>query len=204
MSPHMAAPDIAERLAEHRRLCLLRALAEDPAGRLRRDLLTVLALAEGSANLSLLTDCLVDLDHPVSRDQVHTAAAWCVAQGLAVPQPDGDIPGWHLTDAGGEAASGRTVTPGIAPPATCEWLVMRLSQLSVKTHVAQLLEDWVWFEERGLAGHGLPVTSAISLLLTKRGAEVAAGRLVVEGVKKPSYAAMLNAAAAVGKSILGG
>ncbi|GEM_PF-463860 len=197
----MATPDITERLAEHRRLCILRALAEDPTGRLRRDLLTVLALAEGSANLSLLTDCLGDLDHPVSRDQVHTAAVWCVAQGLAVPQPDGDIAGWHLTDTGGETASGRTVTPGIAPPATCDWLVLRLSQLAVKANATQVLEDWGWFQERGLASPGL---SVMSLRLTGRGAEVAAGRLVVEGVKKPSFGAMLNAAATIGKSILGG
>lgn len=197
----IAAPDITERIAEHRRLCILRALADDPAGRLRRDLLTTLVVADGSANLSLLTDCLGDLGYQVTRDQVHTTAAWCVAQGLAAPQPDGDIAGWHLTDAGADVVAGRGGGPGVAAPATVDWIVVRLGRLSVKTGFDQVVQDWGWLEDHGLVAEGM---TRLALRLTPRGADVAAGRVTVEGVKKPSYNSILNAAATVGKSILGG
>lgn len=194
-------PDFAQRIAEHHRLCILRALAEDPPGRLRRDLLSLLVAADGAANLSLLADGLVDMGHAVTRDQVRTCAAWLVAQGLIVPMPDGDIAGWHILDAGAEVAAGRASVPGIAAPPTVDWLVRRLGQLSVRTNFDRVMSDWGWLGEQGLVTDG----DTLGLLrLTARGADVAAGRATVEGVKKPSFGAMLNAAAAVGKSILGG
>lgn len=188
--------DFFERIAEHRRLCILRTLAEDPIGCLRRELLGLLVAAGGAANLSLLTDGLRDLGYEVTRDQVHAVAGWCVAQGLAVPQPLADIPGWHISEPGAEVVEGHASTPGVAPPPTSDELVRRLSGLAVKVDGGQVMADCEWLFDHHLVTR--------TRRLTRHGADVAAGRITVAGVKKPSYTAMLAAAVNVSTSILGG
>lgn len=192
--------DFAAGIARHRWLCILRALAEDPAGRLRRDLLALLVAAGGCANLSLLKDGLDGLDHPVSRDQVATVAAWIVEQGLAVPYGDGTTPGWHVTDRGAEAARGRAAIPGIATPADKDVLMVRLVALAVRASHDQVAQD-----VRDMVAAGMIIAAPTGgYRLTKLGAGLAAGAAHDPRVKEPSFSAMLNAAVAVSKTILGG
>jgi DNA-binding transcriptional ArsR family regulator len=89
-----------ERLAEDRRLVILRLLAE----------------ANSEANESLLALALSDYGHRVSRDQTRTDLAWLREQGLVEIEDLGGLMIARLTQRGFEASSGIITVPGVRRP----------------------------------------------------------------------------------------
>lgn len=90
-----------KKLAEDRRLVILRFLAEEPDYRL---------------NTSLLQDALDSIGHRVSRDVVHADAAWLEDAGLVTREQLGPVLIIKLTARGVDAATGRTIVPGVKRP----------------------------------------------------------------------------------------
>lgn len=90
-----------ERLAEDRRLTILRLLAE----------------SNYEASDSLLSAALDDFGHRVSRDQVRTELAWLREQGLLDLDEMGGVMIARLTQRGFECASGIVAVPGVRRPA---------------------------------------------------------------------------------------
>jgi len=193
---------LAERLAEHRRLAILRCLADLPAEERERLLILALLvlLPQGAGNVSLLRDLTSDAGAPILRDKVLAHGAWLADHGLAGAGRDqSGVDVLAVTERGAEVAEGRRTWPGVAPVANLDWLCSRLASLAMAASRPQVEAD-VSF----LVGAGLLDASATEtmLVLTSRGADVAAGREVVPGVRKPSYGAALRAGALAARSIL--
>lgn len=91
-----------EHLTEHRRLCLLRVLAEAPGY---------------SANESILYQMVEDFGHSVSRDVVRGDLAWLSEQGLITKREIEGIMIARISKRGVDAARGRTEVPGVKKPA---------------------------------------------------------------------------------------
>lgn len=193
------AERLAERLAEHRRLVALRVLCEAAEERLRRDVLAVLVAAGGAANVSLLVDALSDLGWRATRDQARTAAAWLADQGLLRLAARDGVEGALLRDAGADVAEGRRVVPGVASPPTADWLGRRMNALMVPASAEEvgLALGWLQLEDLVLCDK-----AANHWRVTRRGADVAAGREVVAGVKRPSYDSIMRAATGAARGIL--
>ena len=84
-------------LAEDQRLCLIRSLND----------------AGGTANESVIQDCLDAYGHGISRDAVRTHLAWLQEQGVVTLE---DLAGCQiatLTERGYDAVDGRCTIPGI-------------------------------------------------------------------------------------------
>ena len=99
---------LSEILAEDRRLCILRFLAED------RDY---------TLNESLLQDVLELVGHALSRDAIRGELAWLEEQGLVATRRQAlGGPGTKaltvatLTERGADVAAGRAVVPGVKRP----------------------------------------------------------------------------------------
>ena len=90
-----------EHLAEDRRLCLLRVLAEAPGY---------------SANESILHQMIEGFGHAVSRDVVRGDLAWLAEQELIGTREIEDITIARITNRGLDAARGRTQVPGVKKP----------------------------------------------------------------------------------------
>lgn len=193
--------DLAERLAEHRRLVALRILSDAPEERLRRDLLAVVLAAGGAANLSLLADGLSDLGWLATRDQVRTAAAWLTDQGLVGLAVQDGVDGALLRDAGADVAEGRRLVPGVAPPPSAEWLARRMNALMVRASAEEVAQALGWLQRAALV---LGDEAGRCWRVTRRGADVAAGREVVAGVKRPSFDSIMRAAANAARGVLEG
>jgi hypothetical protein len=91
-----------ERVAEHRRLTVLRFLAEMP---------------EGRSNSSILRDAAVELGVPSTRDQVRVDIAWLKEQGLVTAEelPSG-LTVATITERGCDVARGAAFVPGVQRP----------------------------------------------------------------------------------------
>lgn len=88
---------IKELLAADQRLCLIRSLND----------------AGGTANESVIQDCLDAYGHALSRDKVRTHFAWLEEQGVITLE---DLAGCQvatLTQRGYDAVDGRCTIPGI-------------------------------------------------------------------------------------------
>ena len=96
MSPYL------EHQSRHRRLSILRALAEAP---------------EYRTNDSLLTTIVNDFGIVSTRDQVRTDMTWLRDQGFVGLRETAGVLIATLSEAGGEIAAGRRSDPGIARPA---------------------------------------------------------------------------------------
>lgn len=193
---------LAERLAEHRRLAILRCLADQPAEERERLLILALLtmLPQGAGNVSLIRDLTADAGAPILRDKVLAHGAWLSDHGLAVAGRDqSGVETVAVTERGAEVAEGRRVWPGVAAVANRDWICARLASLAMAASRADVEVDEVF-----LGGAGLVDTqvAASMLVLTARGADVAAGREVVPGVRKPSYGAALRAAAQAARQTL--
>ncbi|MGK9234789.1 hypothetical protein KXS07_23780 [Inquilinus limosus] len=193
---------LAERLAEHRRLAILRCLADQPAE--ERERLLVLALLvllpQGAGNVSLLRDLTLDAGAPILRDKILAHGAWLADHGLVVAGRDqSGVDTLAVTERGAEIAEGRRAWPGVAPVANLDWLCSRLASLAVAANRAEVEADIAFLAAAGLVDAG---AAGPMLVLTGRGGDVAAGREVVTGVRKPSFGAVMRAGAAAAKSIL--
>jgi hypothetical protein len=92
---------LAERIAEDRRLVILRLLESSPGY---------------TANESLVVIALRDFGHAASRDQVHTDFAWLKEQGLVTLEEIATVQIASLTQRGAETAQGFVTTPGVKRP----------------------------------------------------------------------------------------
>lgn len=90
-----------EMLEEHRRLSILRVLAE---------------AAPHEANDSILTDALNAVGVTSSRDQARTAIGWLAEQGLVTQEALGSLKLVRLTGRGLDVARGRARVDGVKPP----------------------------------------------------------------------------------------
>ena len=91
----------AVKLEEHRRLVILRVLAETPGY---------------ASNTSLLADAVESLGVPSSRAQVSTAVSWLSEQGLVSTRDVGGVGIAQLRDPGLDVALGRSQIPGVKRP----------------------------------------------------------------------------------------
>ncbi|SOE00653.1 hypothetical protein [Caenispirillum bisanense] len=186
--------EILERIAQHHRLVILRCLTERPREEITRLLIvwTLATLPEGIGNLAILQDLVEGRGHPVTRDQVATAAGWLADQGLAVADLGAAVPGVALTAAGADVALGRRQVPGVMPLPSSAWLQDAMRRV----HIAASMEDidaaTSWLRQHGLVDG----TAAAWWPVLPDAADVAAGRKVVEGVKRPSLGASALTAAA--------
>lgn len=96
----MSGP-FAQRLAENRRICILRTLAEAPSY---------------TANDSLLHTMVEEFGLACSRDQVRTDLAWLRDQGLVSIEEVAGVYVVEITQAGVDVAAGRTTVPGVKRP----------------------------------------------------------------------------------------
>ena len=94
----MSLSDVAN---EHRRLAILRALADSP---------------EYVSNLSVMTDLVNGFGVPSSRDQVDSAASWLSEQGLIERTDHAGFVILRARERGLDVASGRSSTPGVKRP----------------------------------------------------------------------------------------
>lgn len=91
----------ADHVAENRRICLLRILAEAPSYR---------------ANESLLHTLVEEFGLTCTRDQVRTDLAWLRDQGLLTLDQPAGIYVAQVTQSGLDVAAGRTTVPGVKRP----------------------------------------------------------------------------------------
>ena len=91
----------AERLAEDRRLVILRLLEQTPGY---------------FANESLIHSSLADFGLAVSRDQVRTDLSWLAEQGLATNEDVAGVMVVCATTRGLDTAAGRAIVPGVKRP----------------------------------------------------------------------------------------
>lgn len=97
----MTAISFADYQEQDRRLVLLRALA---------------AAAQYRANAHLLRRYCDAVGHVVGADRLEADLAWLFDSGLVTLGREGDVTVAALTARGMDAASGRTVVPGVARP----------------------------------------------------------------------------------------
>jgi hypothetical protein len=88
-------------LREHRRLAILRLLAEAP---------------EFKANESILSDSLNSLGVPSSRSDTRTDLHWLREQGLVGLEDLGRVTVAILMERGADVAAGRATEPGVRKP----------------------------------------------------------------------------------------
>lgn len=88
-------------LSEHRRLVILRVLAEAPAY---------------AANDSILHTALATFGLHASRDQVRGEIAWLAEQGLATSEDIRGVIVATLTERGRDVGDGKAVVPGVKRP----------------------------------------------------------------------------------------
>jgi len=86
---------------EHRRLTILRFLAEDPGY---------------TVNSSMIADVLPEWGHSVSRDALHADLAWLDEQGLIDAHARSSVYVAQLTQRGADVAAGRASVPGVKRP----------------------------------------------------------------------------------------
>ena len=92
----------ADLVSQHRRISILRVLAEAP---------------ENSANDAILHSALEELGMACSRDQVRGELAWLEEQGLLKQEHVSErISVVTLTQRGDDVAAGRVVQPGVKRP----------------------------------------------------------------------------------------
>jgi hypothetical protein len=91
----------AERLAQDRRLVILRLLQSVPGY---------------EANESVVAMAVRDFGHACSRDTIRTDFAWLAEQGLLTIEEIATVQIATLTNRGFETAQGIVVTPGVARP----------------------------------------------------------------------------------------
>lgn len=195
------APTFAERLAEHLRLVILRCLTEVLSDEQRRFVvLWTLSGAPGyAANLSLLQDELEGWNLAVTRDQMRSLADWLAEQGLAVPAGEPPAPGIRLTPRGLDVGRGIVAVSGVAATPTVAWLHGRVQAMCLDVGGDDVEEAVDW-----LAGNNLVVhANGFVMPLLPRAADVAAGRARVAGVKTPSPASIMVAAAKSARGLLG-
>lgn len=199
----MSENRLLARLVGHRRLVILRCLASLPHE--QRERLLILRLLTqmpgGIANVSLLRDLSIDAGAPIVRDKVMAAATWLAEHRLVVMTQEDDVIGLHLVERGSEVGEGRRSWPGVAPLTDADWLRQRLAAMSISANSADVRGDIDWLRERGLVTDH--ITGAM-LVLTEAGQDVTTGKLIVEGVQKPSAGAALKLAAIEAAAILKG
>lgn len=93
--------DYSDTLRRHRRLAILRHLAE---------------CAEYTSNASILTDVLYGVGLPTTRSQVITELAWLAEQGMITNDDRGDFVISTATTRGVEIATGLSTHPDIQRP----------------------------------------------------------------------------------------
>ena len=90
-------------MAEHRRLAILRALADPKSG--------------GSSNDSILQSAVVEVGVPSSRDQIRSAVNWLDEQGLlSVRKLDSGTMVAAITQSGIDVANGLSTVDGVQRP----------------------------------------------------------------------------------------
>ena len=92
----------SERMAQDRRLVILRLLERTPAY---------------SASESLLHLALEDFGHRPSRDQVRADLAWLAEQELVIAEDFGGLMIATATPRGLDVAAGKAIVPGVRRPA---------------------------------------------------------------------------------------
>lgn len=186
--------DIVERVAQHHRLVILRCLTERPREEITRLLLAwvLSAMPEGVANLAILQDLIEGHGHPVTRDQLSTAAGWMADQGLCVADLETAVPGVALTAAGADLATGRRQVPGVMPLPSSAWLQAALRRVHIAASADDIAAATGWLSAHGL----LDGTAEAWWPVLPDAADVAAGRRVVDGVKRPSLGTSALTAAA--------
>ena len=195
--------NIEERLDSHARLAVLLSLmeaGEDP--RLRYVVLRLLARVPGSAaSASLIHEAAAETGLAITRDAVVATLAWLDRADLVLMTDDDGVVGALILDLGRDVAAGRTRVPGVAPAPTVGWLQSNLAAKALRLGEAALRDHLSWLAERGLVecDDGPELVVAI----TRRGADVAAGRTEVPGVKTPSSATIMRLAAGAASGRLG-
>jgi len=91
----------AQLRTEHRRLTILRILAEDPGY---------------TVNSSIIADILPEWGQKVSRDVIHADFAWLAEQGLVETEERGSVHVAQLTQRGADVAGGVAHVPGVKRP----------------------------------------------------------------------------------------
>ena len=89
------------KLAENRRLALLRVLGEDP---------------DGSLNTSMIEDIFDVMKMGISRDVIHADGAWLASVGAIIVEQIGNITVFTLTKLGESHLQRKTIIPGIKRP----------------------------------------------------------------------------------------
>jgi hypothetical protein len=199
--------NIIERLAQHLRLVILRALTERPREEITR-LLAVWGLGQmpaGTASLSMLQELVEARGHTVTRDQLASVCAWLADQGLVVADLGGAIPGAQLTPAGADVALGRVVRPGLMPLPTPAWLQGELRRAHLVVSADDVREALSWLHaERLVTLEERPAPhDGLAWPVLPRALDVAAGHCEVEGVRKPSIggAALMTGARLAGETL---
>jgi len=92
---------LAQVASEHRRLAILRALADSP---------------EYVSNLSVMTDLVNGFGVPSTRDQVDSDASWLAEQGLIERTDHAGFIILHARERGLDVALGRSAVAGVKRP----------------------------------------------------------------------------------------
>lgn len=200
--------DIIERLAQHYRLVVLRALTERPREEVTRLLIlwTLGQLPGGTGSLSVLQEFIEARGHVLTRDQAASACAWLAEQGLVEADLEGDIPGARLTVAGDDLIRGRIVRPGVMPLPTLAWLQGQLGRAHLTVSTDDVMETLNWLAGKHLIvlePKSAPPHSAMAWPALPLAADVAAGRAEIAGVRKPSLgaAALMTGARLAGETL---
>ncbi len=194
--------DLMQSLTEHRRLSALRALTVIPyETELRRDQLAVLARLPGNTgNVSLCRDILEEAGYELSRDKLTGCAAWLAEQGLVQIYRQETTMVLTLAERGEDVAAGRVSVPGIAPQTDYSWMVQAMENYGLIVSLPEVIEIVGWLETHHLVRRDW----AGCVSLTRRGTDVASGRVVLAGVKKPSGSAIMATAAVIARTRLDG
>ncbi len=180
--------DVTEAWSAHVRLAMLICLSgAAPEDIQRRRFLDTLAGAPGeSATGSLLADLL-----GITREQVAAIAVTLAAAGL-VEVERGAVFGVYLTEAGRAVSAGQDTVSGVAGDFDSAVLADALNCMALRVTVADVLCHLDFLREHDLVDDDYRITDG--------------GRLVVRGLKKvagvkvPSRATMMRAAAAAARA----
>lgn len=97
----MTPTPYSEEIRRHRRLAILRYLEQLP---------------EYTSNTSILSEVLISVGLPSTRDQIRTESVWLAEQGFAVVTGEGDFAVVRATTRGCEIALGLARHPDIQRP----------------------------------------------------------------------------------------
>jgi len=192
---------LKKRLQQHLRLAILLYLSDRPAEATRRfAILRILSQAPAyTANASIIEDCLMDMGQSVLRDQIHGDFTWLHEQGLVHLSTSDCVYGVQMMKRGLEIAEGKASYPGLISLSDTAGVKENLAKISLVPSDNELLEELLWLVAQNLISTCLLNDAFI---VTEAGRDVAQGRKIVDGIKKPSPDTIMRTAAAMIKGAL--